>query len=249
MAGEQVLVQSATGVDLTLNIAGPGNRSYAFIIDWHIRLLLAGAWLLLAGFVLKLSLNVRSHDALLSLLPAIAIYFLYHPFLEVAMRGRTPGKRMAGLVLVDRSGATASTTALLIRNVFRLIDCMPALYVVGLVSCFFTAHRVRIGDMAAGTLLVLDDADAAQSLTRLETLAARSRLPLEALELLDQIIERWPTLEPRNRQHIARALLARLQPGGDATQWSHLTEVDLYSRLLELRDGAATAAGAGSASV
>src|ERR1700735_2434619 len=76
---EQLSVQSATGVDLTLSIAGPGSRSYAFVIDWHIRLLLGCAWLLVSSFVLKLSLSARSPDALLSLLPAAIIYFLYHP--------------------------------------------------------------------------------------------------------------------------------------------------------------------------
>jgi len=63
---QQISVQSVTGVDLTLNIAGPGNRSYAFVIDWHVRLLLSGAWLIVAAFALQLSLNMRSHDALLS---------------------------------------------------------------------------------------------------------------------------------------------------------------------------------------
>src|ERR1700686_946647 len=101
MTDDQIAVQSATGVDLTLNIAGPGNGSYAFVIDWHIRFLLAGAWLLLAGFILKLSLNPRSQDALLSLMPAAINYFLYHPIMEVAMHGRTPGKRMAGVMLVN----------------------------------------------------------------------------------------------------------------------------------------------------
>ena len=43
MTDERVSVQSATGVDLTLAIAGPGSRTYAFVIDWHIRLLLGGA--------------------------------------------------------------------------------------------------------------------------------------------------------------------------------------------------------------
>jgi hypothetical protein len=157
------------------------------------------------------------------------------------MRGLTPGKRMAGLVLVDRSGGTPGTAALLIRNIFRLIDSLPAFYVVGLACCVFTANRVRIGDMAAGTLLVLDDAKAAQSLTRLETLAAGSSLPLDALELLDQILDRWPSLEPRNRMDIACSLLARIQPGGgsaqDGTPWSSLSDAQLHSRLLELRDG------------
>jgi uncharacterized RDD family membrane protein YckC len=86
MADEAIFVQSATGVDLTLRLAGPGNRSYAFVIDWHIRLLIAGTWLLIAAYALKLSLSARSPDALITLLPAAVIYFLYHPILEVAMR-------------------------------------------------------------------------------------------------------------------------------------------------------------------
>src|SRR5882724_9348041 len=230
MADDQIFVHSATGVDLTLTVAGPGSRGYAFVIDWHIRLLLAGAWLLLASFVLKLSLSARSQDALLSLLPAAVIYFLYHPILEVALRGRTPGKRMAGLVLVNRSGGTPGTAALLIRNLFRLIDSLPAFYVVGLVSCFFTANRVRIGDMAAGTLLVLGDAAAGKSLARLETLAAASSLRLDALELVDQVLERWPSLESSNRVQIARSLLARVEPGCDAAQLSSLSEAELHAR-------------------
>jgi uncharacterized RDD family membrane protein YckC len=235
MADEPIFVQSATGVDLTLRLAGPGNRSYAFVIDWHIRLLIAGTWLLIADYALKLSLNPRSPDALVTLLPAAVIYFLYHPILEVAMRGVTPGKRIAGLVLVDRTGGTPGTGSLLIRNVFRLIDGLPGLYVVGLVCCIFTAHRVRIGDMAAGTLLVLDDAAAAQSLTRLEKLAAGSRLALDALELVDQILDRWPTLEPGNRAQIARSLLARLDTGDSSV--AALNETQLHSRLIALRDG------------
>ena len=243
MADEQVSVQSATGVDLTLSIAGPGNRSYAFVIDWHLRLLLAGAWLLLAGFVLKLNLNLKSQDALLSLLPAAVIYFLYHPILEVAMRGRTPGKRMAGLRIVHRSGGAPGTAALLIRNVFRLIDGLPAFYVVGLVCCFFTVNRVRIGDMAAGTLLVLDDAAAVKSLARMEALAAASSLPLDALELVDQILERWPSLESPNRMQIARLLLARVEPGCDAAQLSNLGDAALHARLTALLAGGGSASG------
>ncbi|HME39872.1 MAG TPA: RDD family protein [Steroidobacteraceae bacterium] len=243
MADEQLSVQSATGVDLTLSIAGPGNRSYAFVIDWHIRLLLGCAWLLLANFVLKLSLSPKSEDALVSLLPAAIIYFLYHPILEVAMRGRTPGKRMAGVRIVNRNGGAPGTAALLIRNIFRLIDGLPICYMVGLVSCFATANRVRIGDMAAGTLLVLDDAAAVKSLARLETLAAGSRLPLDALELVDQVLERWTSLESRNRMQIARSLLARVEAGSDPAHLSSLSEAQLHARLRALLPGGEPAAG------
>ena len=173
----------------------------------------------------------------MSVLPAATIYFLYHPIVEVALRGRTPGKRIAGLSLVGRGGGTPGTSALLIRNLFRLIDSLPAFYVVGLVSCFVTANRVRIGDMAAGTLLVLDDSAARKSLARLETLAAASSLPLDALELVDQVLERWPTLGSVSRMQLARSLLARVVPDSDPAQWSTLSEKDLRERLTALRDG------------
>ena len=228
---EQISVHSVTGVDLTLNIAGPGNRSYAFVIDWHLRVLLACAWLILAYYVLRLSLSSKSHDALFSVLPASIVYFLYHPILEVAMRGKTPSKRIAGIRIVTRSGGTPSTAALLIRNMFRLIDSLPAFYVIGLITCFVTVNRVRVGDMAAGTLLVLDDENAAKALTRLETLAAASALPLETLELVDQILERWESLGPENRMQIARSLLARVAPGGDAAHLAALSEGELRARL------------------
>ena len=65
-------------------------------------------------------------------LPALAIYFLYHPVLELAMRGRTPGKRSAGIHVVTRDGSAPSAGALLVRNVFRLIDSLPVAYGVGL---------------------------------------------------------------------------------------------------------------------
>ena len=243
MTDERLLVQSATGVDLTLAIAGPGSRSYAFVIDWHIRLLLGGAWLLVASYLLSLNLDPRSGDALLSLLPAAVLYFLYHPIVEVMLRGQTPGKRMAGLTLVNRSGGTPSTAALLIRNIFRLIDSLPAFYVVGLVSCFVTENRVRIGDMAAGTLLVLDDAAAGKSLARLETLASASRLPLDALELVDQVLERWPNLAIDKRRQLAVQLLTRLQPGGDVAQLATLREEVLHARLTALLAGNESAGG------
>jgi uncharacterized RDD family membrane protein YckC len=231
MTDDQLTVHSVTGVDLALSIAGPGTRSYAFVIDWHIRLLLACAWLLVAYYVFNVTLNAKSQGALLSLLPASIIYFLYHPILEVAMRGRTPGKRMAGVRILARDGGPPSTVALLIRNVFRIVDSLPATYMLGLISCFITANRVRIGDMAAGTLLVLDNAAAEKSLARIEALAASSQLSLDALELVDQVLERWDSLEAGSRGQIARSLLVRLNPTEDLGTLEDLSDDALRSML------------------
>jgi uncharacterized RDD family membrane protein YckC len=230
-ADDRVTVQSVTGVDLTLVIAGPGTRSYAFVIDWHIRFLIAAAWLLIAYYVFDIALSVKSAAGFLSILPASIIYFLYHPILEVALRGRTPGKRMAGVRIVSRDGGPPGTSALLIRNIFRLIDSLPAAYMLGLISCFVTANRVRIGDMAAGTLLVLDNAAAEKSLLRIEALATRSQLSLDALELVDQILERWDSLESTSRAQIARTLLLRLNPAADVGALDALADARLRTML------------------
>jgi uncharacterized RDD family membrane protein YckC len=237
MADDQISVRSVTGVDITMTIAGPGSRSYAFVIDWHIRLLLALAWLLTGEVATKLADISKSYSTLLYTLPAMAIYFLYHPILEVAMRGRTPGKRMAGVRLLDLNGGVPSSMALIIRNLFRLVDSLPLFYVIGLVSCFITAHRIRIGDMAAGTLLIIDHSESEQTLERMEAVAGKTSLPLDALELVDQLLERWESLEPASRSQIAASLLARIEPGLGADAAAMLDEAQMRSRLQSYFNG------------
>ncbi len=240
MAAEELTVRGLTGVDLTLAVAGPGTRSYAFLIDWHIRLLLSLAWVLL-GLSARLVLPhgsgpaIRESPFLLAVvLPAVLIYFLYHPVLEVMMHGRTPGKRMAGTRLVTREGATPGAGALLLRNVFRLIDSLPFFYLVGLVCCLFTAQRVRIGDLAAGTVLILDEAAATRKLSRLGALFQHGRLQPEAITLVQELLDRWAELEPEPRARLARTVLARLDTAAEPAVLAGLDEHALKSRLQSL---------------
>ena len=221
MSAPTVTLQSITGVDIELQIAGPGTRSYAFVIDWHIRLLVALAWLFVALILYNGGVNffagVRPRDGsyfFVALLPPALIYFLYHPVLEVAMRGRTPGKRIARVRLVSRTGDIPSVGALLLRNIFRLIDSMPFVYLVGLAAVMFTAQHVRIGDLAAGTLLVMDGSETEKSLA---SFANASGLDPQVAELVQELLDRWPSLDEATRANIARSLLTRIDPATTAT--------------------------------
>jgi uncharacterized RDD family membrane protein YckC len=218
MAEEELIVRGLTGVDISLRIAGPGTRSFAFLIDWQIRLL-AALGLILAASLVRLFAGATGPLTrwvwIAAVVLALVIYFLYHPVLEVLMRGRTPGKRKAGARLVTVEGAIPTMGSLLIRNVFRLIDCLPAFYVVGLGCCLFTDRRIRLGDMVAGTVLVLEDADASNALARLGAAMQRSALPLEALRLVQDLLDRWRDLEEGQRRRLAHELLARLDPAFD----------------------------------
>ena len=222
IGSDLLVVTSATGVDVELAIAGPGSRSYAFIIDWHIRLLLAITWFAGAAYVQTgvLFLKGKSPTAAIAIasLPAAAIYFLYQPLLELVMRGRTPGKRMAGVRLVNRQGGTPSTLALLIRNAFRLIDSLPLFYGVGLCTTIFSAQRVRLGDLAAGTLLVHDGDTQVQALSQLGSLSLNPAVDAGTLALGNDLLLRWKELQPAVRQQLARDLLTRIAAAGSVRQ-------------------------------
>lgn len=236
---DRLRVASVTGMDVELPIAGLGGRSYAFVIDWHIRIAGALAWFGLSSLILygDLLAAVDEVNALLFfavVAPSLVIYLLYHPILEIAMHGRTPGKRIAGVRIVAADGHVPSVGALLIRNLLRTLDSLPTLYAVGLATTLVTRQALRIGDIAAGTVLVYDDADARparNSIWRTSGLAnveadAVARLGLERVELVCELLSRWDVLDAGTRRQLAARLL---EEDADAA-----TEAEFKGRLQEL---------------
>jgi uncharacterized RDD family membrane protein YckC len=231
-----LIVDSNTGIDVSLPVAGPGARSYAFLLDWNIRALLALAWYAIGAVVCNGRLSLApplTHEAAwfgLVAVPASAIYLLYHVVVEVTLRGSTPGKRLAGVRVVARDGRAASIGALLVRNVFRVVDSLPIFYGVGLLVVAMTREHVRWGDMAAGTLLVYERSP---SLIRLPAAMLRSgALDTHGAELVVELLERWGTLEPQARVQLARQLLVRY--GADAAAVSDGDEAALRAQLEKL---------------
>jgi uncharacterized membrane protein SpoIIM required for sporulation/uncharacterized RDD family membrane protein YckC len=163
-ASPYLSIPSATGIDARVVLAGPGSRSIAFVVDWLIRGALALVYFLVAQFLItgNLRFNVAPDDETLfylaAALPSTAIYFLYHLVLEPLMGGRTPGKRMIGIRVLTPEGLTPTVGALLTRNIVRIFDSLPAFYVVGLMVVAFGKRHLRLGDIAAGTVLALDRA-------------------------------------------------------------------------------------------
>lgn len=230
-------VDSVTGIDVALPLAGPGARSYAFIIDWHIRIILAFAWYLVGALIYNGAVSLAAPPLreqawfCAVVLPPFAIYFLYHAVVEVVMRGRTPGKRNAGIRVVTRSGATAGAGALLVRNVFRLIDSLPVAYGVGLTLMVLTRESLRCGDMAAGTLVIYDRPATDQEL--LQSASQRmGTLDSAGAEIAADLLQRWNSLMPEARIRITRALLQRYL-GADA-DLSDGDELEWRSRLERL---------------
>jgi uncharacterized RDD family membrane protein YckC len=211
-------IQSAESLDYRLEIAGMGARAHAFMIDWHIRVLLAITWLAVVNFIFfKINLNMEvfkqpkpSFSSLVLALPPIMIYLLYHPVIEIIMAGRTPGKRMTGVRLVNLQGHSPSVGALLLRNVFRLIDSLPGVYCIGLIAVAVTRHHVRIGDLAASLVLVYDNSVATKTMQQMSSLALNSPLSVDDQSLLLDLLARWRDLSREKRIDYAERFLTRI---------------------------------------
>lgn len=98
----------------------------------------AGAWLVIG----------------LLILVTFLIIWGYFVLFEIAWKGRTPGKRAGRLRVIKRSGQPIGAGEAIIRNLVRLVDFMPGFYGVGLIAMFIDHDARRLGDLAAGTIVV-----------------------------------------------------------------------------------------------
>ncbi len=211
-------VSSAGAMEMEYPIAGLGSRSYAFTVDWHIRVVLVLAWLF-AVYMVFFALNQfegnifkagSSNNQLISSLmiyPALAIYGLYHPVLEIVMKGRTPGKRIAGIRIVTLDGNIPGATAIIVRNLFRLIDSLPSFYMVGIASCFLTNKQIRVGDLAAHTLLIHEEVMEDKAIELMSNASHSSGLSAPQIEVLHDLLKRWKELERETRIRLGSKLL------------------------------------------
>jgi uncharacterized RDD family membrane protein YckC len=208
------------GLDLRLSIAGPGARAYAFLLDFKFRVLAALLWLGIGMTIFHLLgrdefANIFEEEQkpflFTVVIPILVIYFLYHPLFELILGGRTPGKMIAGIRIVDLSGRAPSAIQIVLRNVFRLIDSLPAFYALGLILSFFGATRARIGDLAAGTVLV-HDGPRARALNKTLAQVQRTALTPAQWDFARNLLDRWPGLMPNARQQLATQFFAGLPP-------------------------------------
>jgi hypothetical protein len=90
----------------------------------------------------------------LLLLGAFLLEWFYPIAFEVYRKGQTPGKRACGLAVVHDDGRPVGWSAAFIRNTMRAVDFLPLLYASGFVASLCNAEGKRLGDLAAGTLVV-----------------------------------------------------------------------------------------------
>lgn len=138
--------QSPEGVDLSLSPAGPIARGLAWMIDFGLRVI----FYLLVIFTLSFIGDVGRGVAFIGI---FLLEWFYPVFFEVRS-GMTPGKKALGVIVVHDDGTPVSWTSSLLRNLLRPVDLLPLFNMVGLFTMLMNRRFKRLGDLAAGTMVV-----------------------------------------------------------------------------------------------
>ncbi|NQD95395.1 RDD family protein [Pseudomonas sp. CrR25] len=209
-------VETPEGIDLLLRPAGLVPRALAFAIDLAIR----GLALLLMFIVLGL---LGQFGMGLATILLFLLTWWYMVLFEVFNQGRSPGKQMLGLRVVHDDGTPVGWAASLTRNLLRFVDILPFAYTLGILSCLNHPAFKRLGDIAAGTLVVYrDEPPVAPSLPPAEALRAPFALNLAEQRALLGFAERAQNLSGARRVELAAILAEPLQvPAEQAEQQLH----------------------------
>jgi uncharacterized RDD family membrane protein YckC len=142
--------ETPEGITLSLRPAGIVARGQAYLIDLAIRSCLFIAVAVVVGVMGKAG-------AAILLVTYFGLEWFYPVVFELTRAAATPGKRAMGLRVVMDSGLPVTPAASLTRNLLRAADFMPALFGAGLLCVLWRSDSKRLGDLAAGTLVVFSE--------------------------------------------------------------------------------------------
>jgi len=162
----RIYIETPEGAALPLDPAGAGVRMMAHLVDWLIKAAAFFVLLMILIFVFGFSgLNSLDFGTGLFLILSFFIVWFYPVYFEVWREGASPGKKRAGILVVSDDGTPVSFSASIIRNLLRFVDAFTAVififgfpvaggYTVGVISSLSNTKFKRLGDLAAGTMVI-----------------------------------------------------------------------------------------------
>lgn len=144
-------IRTPEGIVFPMTIAGPIARFVALVIDQVVIGLLS----MFVNAVVKTLSSISFDLAMAGYTITAFLMSLGYPIVfEWYWRGQTVGKKVMHLQVIDEQGLRLRFSQVVIRNLLRLVDMLPALYLLGGAACFASAHGQRLGDLAANTIVV-----------------------------------------------------------------------------------------------
>jgi len=209
-----LVTPEAVGVEA--DFAGLGSRLLAAVIDGLIQ----------GAFLLVLALGVATSDlgldatVVLLVIGVFVTIWVYPIVFEAAWAGQTPGKRAGKIRVLRTDGQPVRLPAVLVRNLLRIVDLLPGVYALGSVLILTTRRAQRLGDLAAGTIVVHETpAPAPQPILRMDQAGGASLAPsIDVVALTPQeyalarsFLARRDAMTPEGRARVAVEIAARLR--------------------------------------
>jgi uncharacterized RDD family membrane protein YckC len=209
-------IKTPEGIEFSLQLAGPITRFLAWSIDVFTISMVFSILQTLLAFIGFFSLDLAYAMMILTF---FVIRFGYGIFFEWYWQGQTLGKKLLRLRVMDEHGLRLQFSQIVIRNLLRVVDILPVIYLTGGLVCLFSKRAQRLGDFAANTIVVWNPRIFEPNLDQLfegkfnslqdyPHLAARLRQrvsPSEARIALQALVRR-DDLEPRARVELFHEL-------------------------------------------
>lgn len=218
-------VQTPESIAFSYELAGLGSRFLALVLDFIVQGIIFSA--IIWGLVLLAAGAPRATHAVASTSEKTAeslataaiialvfiVFFAYFIVFETFWNGRTPGKKLMGLRVVRDGGYPIDFTSAAIRNLVRVGEVALGFYAISAVVCVLSPENKRLGDLAAGTIVVRDSPVAS-----LSTLVSQSREPVRTHLLserehavIDEFVARRRSLTPAVRAQLAARIAAQVR--------------------------------------
>src|SRR5215470_18112973 len=216
MALSDFSVLTPERVSLQYDIAGVGSRGAAVLIDSIIEVVVLVVLAVAFGGGLAVFNSVLGESDQLSAL-VVAVFILaffvvsvgYFMVFEIIWSGQTPGKRIVGVRVLRENGYPIRPVDSVVRNLVRIVDALPFGYAVGVLTMLFNARSKRLGDFAAGTIVVREAGRgvlATPSTVIPEELPRGPALRSEDATLVRDFLLRSSSMDARARAELAERL-------------------------------------------
>lgn len=188
MPQDQIQIKTPEFVSLQFRLSGLGSRATAMIIDQvlltvvNIVLVFALVFILESDFIF----SVGGYPGWIIAVWVLVLFIInvgYFFFSEYFFNGKTIGKNIIGIRVIQENGHSITLLSAFIRNLLRVIDMLPTGYFVGMILVFLNSKHKRLGDMAAGTIVVHERKRKKRKKSSLEKEVEKRNLDVDSLQL------------------------------------------------------------------
>ncbi len=217
---DNLVIDTPEQIPLEFPLAGVGSRFLALAVDTLIQ---AAAGVVLGGAAFAMgarAAKMQARGAWILALVVLTSFLLqsgYFALFEAIWNGQTPGKRFTHLRVIQDSGRPITVYEAVARNLLRVVDSLPGLYGVAIISALISSRNKRLGDFVAGTVVVHEKPAVLETAAHWDLAASPaasrydvSRLKPEEFQLIEAFLLRRGQLTPGVRAETVRKIMQRL---------------------------------------